>query len=210
MNLSHFIDNAPFPVKNSFIHRTHMKGSFILHPGEENNYLYILTKGTANVVIQNISGTGFVLYTYGAYSCFGELELFNESIKTYDVVAQSSCETITIQKDQVFEWMKADFEFTKYLIEQLTEKLLISSKKLSAISLLSVNDRLLYCIYTHHKFGDLAKLTKQSVCSETFIPIRSLNRSIVECTKNNYFEFHRKKFRVLSEEKLEMYCSSLI
>lgn len=210
MNLSYFIDNAPVPVKNSFIHRTHMKGSFILYLGEENNYLYILTKGTANVVIQNISGAGFVLYTYEAYSCFGELELFNETIQTYDVVAKTDCETLIIQKEQVFEWMKADFEFTKFLIGQLTEKLIKSSQKLTAISLLSVNDRLLYCIYSHHKFGDLAKLTKQAVCAETFIPIRSLNRSISECTKNNYFKFHKKQFHVLSEEKLERYCSSLI
>lgn len=210
MSLSHFIDNAPVSVKNSFIHRKHIKGSYILYPGEENNYLYILIKGSANVVIQNISGAGFVLYTYDAYSCFGELELFNKNIKTFDVVAQSNCETIIVQREWVFEWMKADFEFTKFIIGQLTEKLLKSSQKLTSISLLSVNDRLLYCIYTHHKLGDLEKLTKQAVCSETFIPIRSLNRSIADCKKNNYFEFRMKQFYVLSAEKLEIYCSSLV
>lgn len=210
MNLSHFIDNAPASVKNSFIHRKHRKGSSILYPGEENNYLYILINGAANVVIQNISGVGLVLYTYDANSCFGELELFNKNIKTFDVVSQTDCETIIIQREQVFEWMKADFEFTKFLIGQLTEKLLKSSQKLTSISLLSVNDRLLYCIYTHHKLGDLATLTKQAVCSETFIPIRSLNRSIAECKKENYFEFYTKRFHVLSAEKLDAYCSSLI
>ncbi|WP_313069602.1 Crp/Fnr family transcriptional regulator [Lacrimispora sp.] len=210
MSLSYFMDNAPVSVKNSFIHRKHTKGSYILYPGEENNYLYIVIKGSANVVIQNISGAGFVLYTYAAYSCFGEMELFNKDIKTFDVIAQSNCETIIVQKERVFEWMKADFEFTKFLIEQLTEKLLKSSQKLTTISLLSVNDRLLYCIYTHYKLGDLAKLTKQMVCSETFIPLRSLNRGIADCKENNYFEFRRKQFYVLSEERLEVYCSSLV
>lgn len=210
MSLSHFMDNAPVSVKNSFINRKHAKGSYILYPGEENNYLYIVLKGSANVVIQNISGAGFVLYTYDAYSCFGEMELFNENIKTFDVIAQTNCETIIVQKERVFEWMKADFEFTKFLIGQLTEKLIRSSQKLTTISLLSVNDRLLYCIYTHYKLGDLAKLTKQIVCSETFVPLRSLNRGIVECKENNYFEFRMKHFFVLSAEKLEEYCSSLV
>ena len=210
MNLSDFMENAPASVKKSFIRRKHFKGSSILHPGEENNYLYILVKGTAHVIFQNLSGTGLVLYIYDEYSCFGELELFNEEIKTFDIVAQSDCETISIPRGQVFEWMKADFEFTKFLIRQLTEKLLDSSQKLTSISLLSVNDRLLYCIYTHHKIGDLSKLFKQTVCSETFIPIRSLNRGIAECRKNNYFEFRNKHFHVLSEEKLELYCSTLI
>lgn len=204
------MDNAPVSVKNSFIHRKHAKGSYILYPGEENNYLYIVIKGSANVVIQNISGAGFVLYTYAAYSCFGEMELFNKDIKTFDVIAQSNCETIIVQKERVFEWMKVDFEFTKFLIGQLTEKLLKSSQKLTTISLLSINDRLLYCIYTHYKLGDLAKLTKHMVCSETFIPLRSLNRGIADCKVNNYFEFRRKQFYVLCAEKLETYCSSLV
>ncbi|WP_312429858.1 Crp/Fnr family transcriptional regulator [Lacrimispora sp.] len=210
MDLSHFIDTAPLPVKNSFIYKEHTKGCYILYPGEENNYLYLLIKGTAHVLIQNISGAGFVLYTYEAYDCFGELELFHNNIKTHEVVAQSDCSTIIIQREQVFEWMKADFEFTKFLIGQLTEKLLKSSQKLTSISLLSVNDRLLYCIYNHHKSGNLAMLTKQAVCSETFIPIRSLNRSIADCKHNNYFEYREKQFHILSEEKLEMYCSSMI
>ncbi len=210
MNLFYFINNPPASIKNSFIHKKHQKGSSILCPGENNNYLYILIKGSANVVIQNLSGIGFALYTYNAYSCFGELELFNNNIKTFDVVSQTDCETIIIQKEKVFEWMKADFEFTKFLIEQLTEKLLISSQKLTSVSLLSINDRLLYCIYTHHKLGDLGTLTKHVVCSETFIPLRSLNRSIAECQKNNFFEFHKKQFRILSIEKLEDYCLSMI
>jgi CRP-like cAMP-binding protein len=209
MNLFYFINNPPASIRNSFIHKKHRKGSSILYPGEKNNYLYVLIKGSANVVIQNLSGSGYALYTYHAYSCFGELELFNKNIKTLDVVSQTDCETIIIQKEKVFEWMKADFEFTKFLIEQLTEKLIISSHKLTAVSLLSVNDRLLYCIYTHYKLGDLATLTKYAICSETFIPIRSLNRSIAECKKNNYFEFDKKQFRILSIEKLEAYCSSL-
>lgn len=210
MDLSHFINTAPASVKASFVYKEHSKGSYILYPGEENNYLYILIKGTADVLIQNLSGAGFVLYTYEAYQCFGELELFHNDIKTHEVVAQTDCSTILIQKEQVFEWMKADFEFTKFLIRQLTEKLIKSSQKLTSISLLSVSDRLLYCIYTHHKSGDLATLTKQDVCTETFIPIRSLNRSIAECKRNHYFEFRQKRFHILSEEKLEMYCSSLI
>lgn len=210
MNLSHFVDTAPESVKNTFIYKRFGKGASILYPDEKNNYLYILIKGIANVVIQTVSGSGMVLYTYNAYSCFGELELFNKDIKTFDVVSYTDCEIIIIKREQVFEWMKADFEFTKFLIEQLSEKLLKSSQKLRSISLLNVHDRLFYCIYTHYKIGDLAKLTKQAVCSETFIPIRSLNRSIAECKKENYFEFHSKRFHILCAEKIEAYCTNLI
>ncbi|MPM39619.1 hypothetical protein SDC9_86253 [bioreactor metagenome] len=187
-----------------------MKGSFILFPGESNNYLYILVKGTANVMVQSASGINLILHVYDAYSCFGDLELFNKHAKTFVVVCSSDCETIILHKDKVFEWMRNDFEFTKFLIEQLTEKILNTSHKLTSLSLLSVTDRFLYCIYTHYKIGDLGTLTKEMVCTETVIPLRSLNRSIAECKKNELIEFKSKHFRIISLEKFERHCREIM
>ena len=210
MKLQELISRAPDTIKKSFIHRKHTKDSSIILPGEENNYLYILIAGNADVIIQSFSGTVITLYTYEAYSCFGELELFNKSTKTYDIISRTNCETFSVHKDHVFQWMQLDFEFTKFLIEQLTEKLLRSSNALSSLSLLNVKDRLLNNIYTHYLIGDLSTLTKQIVCSETCIPLRSLNRSILECKSDGFIDFREKRFQVLSVSKLEFYCKSLI
>ena len=210
MDLYYFVSNAPELIQKSFLHRKHGKGSSILYPGEENNYLYILVNGSANVVVQHSSGAGIILYTYEAYSCFGELELFHKNAKTFDVISNTDCETLILHKDLVFEWMKQDFEFTKYLIEQLAEKLLKNSNKLTSVSLLSVKDRLLYCIYTHQQLGDLSTLTKEAVCTETVIPLRSLNRAVVECTAEQFIDFKKKHFHIINRAKLEEYCSSMI
>lgn len=210
MKLQELINRAPDSIKNSFIHRKHTKDSSIILPGEENNYLYILIHGSADVINQSFSGAVITLYTYEAYSCFGELELFNKSAKTYDIISRTNCETISVHKDQVFEWMQFDFEFTKFLIEQLTEKLLKSSNTLTNLSLLNVKDRLLNNICTHYLIGDLPKLTKKMVCSETCIPLRSLNRSILECISDGFIDFKDKRFQVLSVSKLVSYCKSLI
>lgn len=210
MNLKAFIDRAPDSIKKSFVYRKHGKHSSIIFPNEKNNYLYILISGNADVIIQNSNGMVSSLYNYSAYSCFGELELFNENTKTFDVVCLTNCETISVRKDFVFQWMQYDFEFTKYIIEQLTEKLLKNSQALTNLSLLNTKDRLLSCIYAHSFIGDLSRITKAEVCSETFIPLRSLNRSIAECKADGYFEYRKKSFCILSMEKLESYCKLLI
>jgi len=106
--------------------------------------------------------------------------------------------------------MKYDFEFTKFLIEQLAEKTIASSQKLASLSLLSVNDKVLYCIYSHYIKGDLESLNKKMVCDEMFIPLRSLNRSIVESKKSGYLEFKAKQFKILSIEKLEEHFNEII
>lgn len=210
MNLLYFINNAPKSISSTFIHKSHKKGTSILFPGESNNYLYILVKGTANVMVQSVSGTSLFIYGYKAYSCFGDLELFNNRARTFDVVCSSDCETIILHKEKVFEWMRIDFEFTKFIIEQLTEKILSTSEKLTSLSLLSVSNRLLYCIYTHYKFGDLETLNKEIVCAETSIPLRSLNRSIADCKDRGFIDFKVKKFRIISLEKLENHCRKII
>ncbi|WP_352399117.1 Crp/Fnr family transcriptional regulator [Anaerotignum sp.] len=207
--MEHYVQNAPKNIKDAFIYRSYPKGSIIIHAGEENNYLYIITKGSASVVAQNTAGVGLILYSFETNSCFGELELFHSRAKTATVVSNSDCDLIILHKKFVIDWMKADFQFTLRLMEELSEKILINSKKLTAVSLLSVKDRLMYYIYSHYKFGDLKMLTKARVCADTFIPLRSLNRAIAECSKEGYLEYVKNRFYVLSFEKLEERCSSL-
>lgn len=45
---------------------------------------------------QSHEGTMVSLYIYDSYSCFGEIEIFNEKIKTLSVIAKQNCETIAM------------------------------------------------------------------------------------------------------------------
>ncbi|MCH4887971.1 cyclic nucleotide-binding domain-containing protein [Acidaminobacter sp. JC074] len=155
MDLKALIDQAPSQIKDHFIYRTHLKDDTITFADEKNDYLYILTEGQADVIFQTYEGAMRTIYNYQPYSCFGELELFNEDAKTHEIICKTESKTLSLHKDYVFIWMQSDFNFTKYLIEQLSSKLLESSKSLSAVTLLNVNDRLLNCIYTHSLLGDL-------------------------------------------------------
>lgn len=210
MNLYNLILTAPENVKKSFIYRKHSNGSSIILPAEKNNYLYILIHGSADVIMQSYSGTAITLNTYEAYSCFGEVELFNESAITFNIQSRTLCKTISVPKNNVFEWMQLDFNFTKYLIKQLADKLLKNTNSVANLSLLSVKDRLLNNIYYHYSIGDLSNVTKQVLSSETCIPLRSLNRSIAECKSDGFIDFKDKCFRILSVEKLTFYCNSLL
>lgn len=210
MNLKNLVENAPITVRSSFIHKKYSKNASIILPGEENHYLFILTSGSADVIMHSFSGTVLTFFNYQAFSCFGELELFNKNTKTFSITTQTECETILIPKNKVFEWMQLDFDFTKYLIEQLTDKLLKNSNALINVSLLSIKDRLLNNIYSHYLTKDLSILTKETICSETCIPLRSLNRAIVECKYDGFIDFKDKTFQILSPSKLESYLKSLI
>ncbi|WP_313523858.1 Crp/Fnr family transcriptional regulator [Anaerotignum sp.] len=208
--MERFIQNAPQNIKDAFIYRKYPKGSIIIYPEEENCYLYIIVSGSANVVAHNAAGGGLTLYSYNANSCFGELELFHPEAKTAAVVSSTDCELILLHKNFVYEWLKADFQFTLQMMEYLSEKILVNARKLAAISLLNVKERLIYYVYSHYKFGDLPKITKEQACADTFIPLRSLNRAIAECRAEGYLEYVKCRFYVLSLEKLEECCNGFL
>nr|WP_217592051.1 Crp/Fnr family transcriptional regulator [Cohnella sp. GbtcB17] len=205
MNLKELVEQAPEPIKRQFLHRKHRNGSLILHPNESNDYLHILTKGTAEVYSQSYSGAMLSLYINKAYSCFGEIEIFDESLKSFGVVAKQNCETIAVHKTSVYEWMKADFNFTFFLIKQLASKVTFSSETTSQLSLLKLKERILISIHNHYKIGDLHALTKQVLASEVCAPLRSLNRSLAECKTEGLIQYESKKFSIPSVPELETY-----
>lgn len=203
LNLEMIINKAPEDIKKEFIYRKYLKGSSIIQPFEDNNYLYILISGCAEVFRQSSNGSMISLYRYHSYSCFGEVEIFNKDIKTRNVTAKTDCEIIALHKTMVYKWMQQDFNFTTYLVEHLAAKLITSSDTVTKLSLLTVKDRILYSIHAHYKIGDLETLTKHTLSSEVCAPIRSLNRSISQCISENFIDFKKKRFKVVSIEKLE-------
>ncbi|SHE37263.1 cAMP-binding domain of CRP or a regulatory subunit of cAMP-dependent protein kinases [Seinonella peptonophila] len=211
MNFGKIVNNAPAHIRKSFTYRTYKKGSIILHPGEQNNYLYILTTGIAEVFRQTYAGTMLSVFIYQSYSCFGEIEIFNENVKTLSVIAKQNCEIIAIHKEKVYEWMKMDFNFNFYIVKQLASKLILSSDIVAKLSLLTVKDRVLLSIYNHYKMGDLHNLTKQVLSSEACAPIRSVNRSIAQFVNEGFIDYKDKNFYVKSVIELEknVECISL-
>lgn len=203
MNLEYLMGKAPTEIQKEFIPRAYREGSSIIHPSEDNHYLYILVSGSAEVFRQSPNGSMISLYRYEACSCFGEVEIFNRDIQTLGVTAKTDCKIVALHETIVYAWMRQDFDFAMYLMEHLAAKLIASSDRVAKLSLLTVKDRILYSIHAHYKIGDLDRLTKQALASEVCAPIRSLNRSIAQCIDEAYIDYKKKKFKVVSIEKLE-------
>jgi len=202
VNYKDVILTAPEHIRKEFIRRKHKKGSLIIHPHEKNDFLYILTEGIVEVHSQEYTGATITLYINETYSCFGELEIFNENIETLGIIAKQPCETIAIHKSKVYEWMKEDFRFNLYLVKQLTAKLIYQTAAVR-FSKLKVNDRVLFSILNHYKTGNLHRLTKRTLSNETGVPIRSLNRSIAQCREEGFIEYKNKTFSILSLENIQ-------
>ena len=51
----------------------------------------------------------------------------------------------------------------------------------------------------------LSRLTKEALCAETNLPLRSLNRALAVCAEEGVLRYEKKHFRVLDEQRLLAY-----
>ncbi|BES65042.1 Crp/Fnr family transcriptional regulator [Gottschalkiaceae bacterium SANA] len=209
MNLESILQNAPQPIKKTWITGTYEEGSHILFSGEKNDHLYFLTKGQASVYMQNQEGVMMNVNTYYASSIFGEYEVFNPQETSQSVIANTDCQIIRLHKKHLHQWMQADFDLTMYILENFAKDVVHSHQTTSQLAFLTIKERLIVSIYSHDQVGDLDTLTKEIVQQEVYAPIRSLNRSLAACQEEGLFSYRKKTFSVVDPVRLRKIAEAI-
>lgn len=207
MELKKLIDSAPEKVKKYFVYKNYEKEERIFLQNEKINSLYILTEGTVKLFKDSYTGTLETAYLQKSKACFGEVEIFNDIPSTLGIKTETNCKMLMVPKEYVYEWMKLDFNFTSFLMKQLSKKLIGAGTLLEKVYFFGIKDRILINIYTHYKKNDLNALTKDYLSFEVCAPIRSLNRSIEKCIEEGFIDYREKRFVINSLEKLEKYIN---
>lgn len=207
MELKKLIDSAPEKVKEYFVYKNYEKEEVIILPKEKMNCLYILTEGTVKLFKDSYSGTLETAYLQKSKACFGEVEIFYSKSSSLGIKAETNCKILIVPKEYVYEWMKLDFNFTSFLMKQLSEKLIGANTLLERVYFFGIKDRILISIYSHYKKNNLNSLTKDYLSFEVCAPIRSLNRSIGKCIEEGFIDYKEKQFVINSLEKLEKYLN---
>lgn len=179
--------------------------STILYAEEENYYVYFLMEGIAEAYIQSPQGAFASLYLYKAGSFFGEIEQFYHGRKPVEITAVSDCTVDLMHRNDFLDWLHKDFEVTTYIIKEISYKLINSSEQFEEVLLMTVKERLLRCIALHHYKNNLDTLTKNQLAKEVNSPIRSINRVIAECAKQEIICYKNKKIHVPNEKSVLQY-----
>jgi CRP-like cAMP-binding protein len=210
MNLKKIVENAPSEIKKEFVYKDFKKDSLIISPSQTIENLYIQVDGTIEVYNQNMAGSFFLYSVDEGYTCFGEVELFIEGLKPLNVLAKTDCRIILLKKETVMKWMKLDFDFNLMLFKYMALKLNKNSDKMAQIAFMTVKDRVLYSLYTHHKFGDLQELSKERLSSEACAPLRSVNRALSKLVDAGFVLYEKKKFSICNTEEIEAHLEEIL
>jgi len=177
-------------TKRAFRH-----GEYILSDLAENDSLYLLKSGAADVVFRNIDGENLRIYRYEAPDFFGEVELLTDYRQPLPIIAVGDCSVIVVSAQEAMKWLQSDFSFCLHMMRRLCEKMYDGMYSRIDQRFLTQKQRLLKVYETYRSRNELETLTKQALCDELGIPLRSLNRVIAQCSDTVVYE--KKHFRAV-------------
>ena len=160
MNM-HLIDFMNEDIKKKLIKKTYKKKETILFAEQENEYVILMIDGIAEAFILNVKGNISTIHLYRSGSFFGEMEQFNDGKKPVEIVAFTDCNVYKLHRDDFLNWLRGDFEATKFLIREISSKLVLNAELIEELSSLSVKERLLRCISLHYYRSELKDVYKR-------------------------------------------------
>ena len=174
------------------------KGEMIYSLADKGSFVSILVSGKAICQMDKVDGSFLPICTYEPYSLFGELEIFAYSELTAYIEAVSSCSTVRIDKQNFLKWLKMDFDFSLYVMQQLSQKLLSHSQNTVDFMTLPVKERVLKVILNYHENNRLEQFTKEKLCYRVSTPMRSVNRAIKALVEEHIIEYRGKRLLLLN------------
>ncbi len=181
--------------------KSFLAGDIILSPLDEELYFYILLEGRATVYYDGPNGELMMMYNYEPVNFFGEVEILSDKKNPFLIIAKTDCTVRMIRSDSLVEYMKNNFEFTKFIIASMCDKMLASSDERVKITMLTLKERYIITLWRYVTQKKLHELTKDMLTEQIFAPIRSLNRVVAECRE--IVIYRNRKFVVIDKEKFE-------
>jgi len=204
------LKNAPFKISQKMIKKIYTNGSYIIRPGEHNDYLFFLIEGAVEISQYTYEGNEIFIKKLDAYDVFGELEIFDKGFKTNAVTAETDCVLMLLHRDDIFEWMKVDSDFSKYLLGVIVNCYTRICARTDKLTTLTIKQRLLLIIFKYHEKGNIELLQKTALMQEVSAPKRSINRVLKECIDEEYIQYSNKKFSINNVEKLSNFVKMFI
>jgi len=107
--------------------------SYIIKEGEYGDSMYILNKGTVNIVKKTLSNDSFVvdILHENRNVFFGEIALMDNELRSASVIARTPTECYVIKKKDFEKLCKNNPELGYYIIKEIAKSLSARLRKLS-------------------------------------------------------------------------------
>lgn len=109
-------------IANQFVPREYATGKMIVTQGEGGEGFFIIMKGSAEVIREQIDGTKAVVNTLGPTDFFGELTLLDDGLRTASVITTDETECLILTRWNFLAVLKEDIDMAIVILEELAKR----------------------------------------------------------------------------------------
>jgi len=161
--------------------KTYTKDSVIYEPGMQPRYVYFIKSGEVRMVTVSDEGKEFIQGVFKAGQHFGEPALLiNRPYLAFTITSKDS-QLIAVNKEDFFDLIKNDPDFSMNLIQTLSHRLFYKSMMLEELANEKADHRLLTIInYLLHDIteGENLKVTRQELADMTGLRVETVIRGV--------------------------------
>ncbi len=151
--------------------RKYPKGSTIIYAGEDSDSIYLITRGSVTVLIEDDSGREIIVAYLNEGDFFGEMAMFSEGKRTAWVKAKTECEVAELGYQKFAELSKKDTGMLYQVATQLADRLDKTTQKVGDLAFLDVTGRVARTLLDlckepdamTHPDGMQVKITRQEI-----------------------------------------------
>nr|WP_315423656.1 Crp/Fnr family transcriptional regulator [uncultured Pedobacter sp.] len=160
--------------------KSYSKDSVIYEPGMQPRYVYFIKLGEVRMVTVSDEGKEFIQGVFKTGQYFGEPALLIDRPYLAFTIANKDSQLIAVNKEDFFELIKNEPDFSMELIRTLSNRLFYKSMMLEELASEKADHRLLTII--NYLLGDIAvgenlKVTRQELADMTGLRVETVIRS---------------------------------
>ena len=160
--------------------KSYLKDSVVYEPGMQPRYVYFIKSGEVRMVTVSDEGKEFIQGVFKTGQYFGEPALLIDRPYLAFTITNKDSQLIAVNKEDFFELIKNEPDFSMELIRTLSNRLFYKSMMLEELASEKADHRLLTMI--NYLLGDIAvgenlKVTRQELADMTGLRVETVIRS---------------------------------
>lgn len=191
-------------LERSATMRKFKKNTHIIVVGEQSHAAYLLLDGTAYAFTDDDDGNEFIVGSFSAGDCFGELGLLDGQSRTANVITTSQCECLVVPRGEIMAEIRQQPSVAEAIISTLVGRIRTMTEDVSCLALMDVYGRLVRTLKTASSEQDdgsrlTSRMTHQELASRVGSSREMVSKILKELRVGGYITIESHCIRIHKE-----------
>lgn len=200
------VDRCPPSIKSQMTSIHLKRGQFLMHAGDMNDFVYLITSGAVQVYHYTDSGELFVSYVNSINRhIFGDVEAIRDTYAPIlrNVVTTQDSTFLKVPRKAFLDWLHLDSDFCVYLMRGLCDNIIHSTEYAITNARLPLKKRCAAFLLDNSDSDGTVSFGKETLSGILATSLRSTNRILKDFKDEEIICISDKVIKIIDREKIK-------